>query len=124
MNHKNAHDGIPNTPMKQACVPVDKQAASRLNIGEEQDGDLIELSLNARDFNLLFSSGWVRAVNDQLGVLIDDFEDEHIEGQEKLLDLVTISEIFSENTGETVFRKLAELAVQAVNRKTSFHLYF
>lgn len=124
MNHKKAGLEILNAPMKQVCVPVDKHAASRLKIGEEQGGDLTELNLSKRDFNLLFSSGWVSVVNGRLSVLIDDYEDEHIEDQEKLLDLVTISEIFSENTGETVFRKLAELAAQAVKRKTSFHLYF
>lgn len=124
MKHKKTDHGILFAPMKNICVPVDAPAASRLNSGEERDGDLTELNLNTRDFGLLFSSGWARAVNDRLGILIDDYEDERIEDREKLLDLITLSEVFAENTGEKIFRKLAELAGVAVSRKTSIHFYF
>lgn len=110
--------------MKTICVPISAEAESRLDIGEERFDDLAEITLSKADFDLLFSSGWVSAVNTSLHVNIDDFEDEHILDPSSIQKLTAISEQFATKLNKKIFRKISNLAHEALGYGTGIHFYF
>ena len=110
--------------MKTVSVPMSEDALRRLDMGEDKPGDLIEEEIEKEDFDNLFSSGWVRDVNNILGVNIDDFEDEHIMEADKIAKLVDISRRYYNTQGGEVFLKIESLAKTAEEKKTGVHFFF
>src|SRR6056297_624417 len=103
--------------MKSIVVPVNLEAAKRLDLGKELKDDLIEVVLEEHTFDLLFSIGWVLQVNNAAACNIDEYEDEHIEDQVALEKVIEVSELFSDQP-QDIFAKISSLAKQAKERGT------
>ncbi len=64
--------------MKVISVPLTVKAMERLDTDSCIEGDLKELELDPKGYEQLWSSGIFNILNNSLGVVIDDFEDEMI----------------------------------------------
>jgi|SRR6056297_2155843 len=109
--------------MKSVVVPINSEAAERLDLGQEREGDLIEVKLDEPTFDALFSVGWVKHVNNAAGCNIDEHEDEHIENMGALEKVIEVSARFSDQP-EDIFGIISSLAKQAMARGTGLHFYF
>ena len=76
--------------MKVIVVPKNSEAAGRLDLDDNVDGDLHEFKITDEDFNELWRSGLIAALNERLGLMIDEFEDEtlHYEGLGMAVDII------------------------------------
>lgn len=109
--------------MKSIAVPINAEAAKRLDLAQEREDDLIEVLLDEATFDLLFSVGWVRQVNDAAACNIDEHEDEHVETPFALEKVIEVSSHFSHQSDD-IFSRIAALATQAKERGTGLHFYF
>ncbi len=109
--------------MKSTLGPVDLAATARLDLGLEVGGDVFELLLDEADFDKLFSSGWVRVINDALGCNIDDFEDAHISEPAALQRLILETRYFFSQQ-EDIFTRIVDLAKRADQCGTGLYFYF
>lgn len=113
--------------MKIICVPKDLPALHRLDYDLSETGDLIEVHLDDRIVAKLFEVNFFQQVNTIANSNIDDFEDEKIVGEEKLMEILN-SNVF-EYTGfdddlREVVHKIKGLFHQALSRKTGVFFYF
>ena len=109
---------------KTISVPINSDAKYRLDMGQERDGDLVEKDLTLDDFDILFTSGWVKEINDTLGVNIDDYEDEHISDEHKIIKFIDISNNYFKRFNIYLFKSIAELAGIGLEKKTGISFYF
>lgn len=110
--------------MKTISVPIDAQAAARLDLNEARPGDLVEEALSPADFDLRFSAGWVAAVNRAPDSLIVDYEWEMIEGAAALETLEAITLQHAGQSGAGVFLRLARPVGAARRFGTCIHFNF
>lgn len=71
--------------MKCITVPISNDAMARLDLDECITGDVIELSLNEKDYDELWKTGIFYEINNALNINIDDYEDETLLGVDNLL---------------------------------------
>lgn len=109
--------------MKSIAVPINPEGAKRLYLAQERDDDLIEVLLDEATFELLFSVGWVRQVNNAAACNIDEHEDEHVENLFALEKVTAVSSHFSDQSDD-IFSQIASLATQAKERGKGLHCYF
>jgi hypothetical protein len=77
--------------MKVISVPLSAEAMERLDTDSCVEGDLKELELDSKGYEQLWGSGVFDKLNNCLGVIIDDFEDEMIP-YEKLTKAIEVVE--------------------------------
>lgn len=65
-------------------TPKDKRAEELLDFNEAEDQDLIQLVLSESQFYQLDACGVFSDLNNMLGCLIDDFEDDAITSKQQL----------------------------------------
>lgn len=106
--------------MKTISIPTSKGAERRLDVGEESRNDLFELHLSKDDFNLLFSSGWVKEINAVTGSNIDEHEDDRITGPYDLTKVRDISQSYSSSHQNKVFSDIATLSQKALEGTREF----
>lgn len=110
--------------MKTICVPINKEAQSRLDMGYEENGDLIEEIINKDEFYLLFSSGFISEINRVIGTNIDDYEDEHVIEAMKITEIKKIAHSYSNRMSQNIFQRVENIATLALEKKTGIHFYF
>ena len=111
--------------MKMIVVPLDTRAMERLDMDEAADAELNTLELDQLDFDELWNSGVFQALNDKLETVIDDYEDESIQGAGtlKLAERI-IAELIEANPKIANLRRLRELAEFAADKNTGLFFYF
>jgi hypothetical protein len=111
--------------MKVISVPITLDAMLRLDTDSCLDGDLVELELTQVDFDYLWESGFFDELNNELSLMIDDFEDESIEyiDIDKAIDIL---DRYLQKSGQdgSCFLKIKTLFKLANDRKTGIFFYF
>jgi hypothetical protein len=110
--------------MRTISVPFDAEARQRLDYDESLPGDLEEIHLTDKLLDSLVGSGVLDSLNATLGVMIDVYEYESVEGRPQLLlTLDILSEAYS-RTKLDVILKVMHLCRHAIERNTGifFHL--
>lgn len=97
--------------MKYVSVPVDINAMQRLNMNDNLDGDLIDLQLDKNNY-------------DNLGINIDDFEDEKIDDIGSLITAKNIIENLMKTNSSDILAKLLVQVNNAIKYKTGLFFYF
>ena len=111
--------------MKLISVPTTKEAMQRLDTDSCIDGDLIEYKLSEKDFNLLSKKGLFKILNEQLDILIDEYEDESI-SFEKIDFAIKAMEDFErvEDVSEFDFNDILEIFKKAKEFQTGVFFFF
>lgn len=110
--------------MKTISVPTSLLAAQRLDLGQEQEADTLDVVLSKQEFDVLFSSGFIEQVNELANVNIDDYEDELISDPLGLKACEELSVEFFERSRLEVFSKIAAQVKFALKTGTSLHFFF
>lgn len=110
--------------MKYISVPVNTSAMERLDFDDCVDGDLIELTLDEDNYANLLKSNVINQLNNELGINIDDYEDEKITNLNKLITAKKIiqNSIISNNS-EILIQLLTQVD-NAIKYKTGLFFYF
>ena len=115
------------SPMKKRCiiVPKNAEAANKLNYNLANPEELIEIALTEDDFNQLEKSRFFDFLNIIADVNIDDYEDEVIEGRDKLQKVLNAMDTFNiDSQQKLLLNNIKELFSEALLRNTSVQFYF
>ena len=82
---------------------------SRLDYDSCIEGDLIEITLDNDEFNELWHTGVLEELNQKLGVIIDDCEDEMISMKQLSLAKEVLITWTKENPNVKILKELKEL---------------
>lgn len=110
--------------MKYVSVPVDINAMQRLNMNDNLDGDLIDLQLDKNNYDNLLRTNVFNLLNDNLGINIDDFEDEKIDDIGSLITAKNIIENLMKTNSSDILAKLLVQVNNAIKYKTGLFFYF
>lgn len=110
--------------MKYISVPVDINAMQRLDFNNNVDGDLVELQLDKNSYDSLLRTNIIDQLNCNLGINIDDFEDEKIDDIDSLILARTIVENLMKTDKSDILAKLLIQVNNAINYKTGLFFYF
>lgn len=111
--------------MKTITIPINTDAMARLDYGQSIEGDLKELELTHSAFYAIWQSGFFMEINIALDVMIDDYEDEEIIGEKKLLKLREVIIKFIDLHQEIKeFREILSKTDEAITYKTGVFFFF
>lgn len=110
--------------MKIISAPLNPEAMKRLDLDECLPGDLEEFQLSEEQYAQLSQSGVIEKINPSLGKLIDEYEDESIQGQAELSTLLNILSDAAEHTKLDSIEKIIYLNRLALHNKTGLFFYF
>ena len=111
--------------MKIISVPLSVDAMNRLDFNEVQPGDVREIELDRSQYEFAFESGLFDALNDQLGIMIDDYEDESIKDIQKLkLGVEIIGNAKINIKYASCFDELEQLFKLALEKQTGIFFFF
>jgi hypothetical protein len=96
----------------------------RLDLDECLLGDLEELQLPEEHYAKLLQSGVIEKINSSLGKLIDENEDESIQGNIELTKSLNILTNAYEHTEFEILEKIITLNKLALKSKTGLFFYF
>jgi hypothetical protein len=110
--------------MKLISTPLTVEAMHRLDLDENLPGDIEELELTNENYSLLSNCGIFDKINSALGKMIDEYEDESIQGLVELnASLEILNEIFHKTQLE-IIRKIIHLNQLAIKNNTGLFFYF
>ncbi|MHA3736986.1 hypothetical protein ACXR0M_15145 [Pseudomonas sp. Eth.TT006] len=110
--------------MKTISVPLTVEAMNRLDFDECLPGDLEEIDLSEDEFTALLKTNIIENINSTLGIFIDEYEDEKIQGISKLeASLKIFQEAFKNTKCETI-KKIIKLNESAIQKNTGLFFYF
>lgn len=107
---------------KYITVPIDKTVEMALDYDEASSSQLIEITLNAQQFEALERKHFFTQINYLVGSLIDNFEDESIQDIEKLK--ILIDQLDYHGIDEDFAEAFRELLKQALLREVGIYFYF
>ena len=110
--------------MKNIFVPLSLGAMERLDTDDCLPGDLLELNLDEIEFEQLYHSGALKEINRRLGTIIDDYEDESVQGSENLAIMREIIESCISESEIPVLRKVLDATKEAISKGTGVYFYF
>lgn len=110
--------------MKKICVPTTLGAMSRLDTDTCLDGDLVEVELTQIEFDRLWESGFIDALNNDLGLMIDDFEDEFIAYENVDEAVEILSSYLKKISKDICFLRMKRLFELANDKNTGIYFYF
>lgn len=110
--------------MKIISVPLSSEAMKRLDLDECLPGDLEELQLSEEHYIQLSQSGLIETINSSLGKMIDEYEDESIQGTAELSTLLNILYKASEHIELDPLEKIIQLNKLALQHNTGLFFYF
>lgn len=107
-------------------TPKDKRAEELLDFNEARDQDLIQLVLSESQFYQLDACGVFSDLNNILGCLIDDFEDEAITSKQQLeKGLKYLKNLrLKDDHIQVLMEEIICLFEEAVKRQTGVYFYF
>ncbi|MBU2713960.1 hypothetical protein [Zooshikella harenae] len=109
--------------MKVISVPLTQEAMYRVDLDQSLEGDLKELTLSDSEFSVLWSSGVLDDLNEELDLLIGDFEDESITG-ERLEQALAITQQNKHYLHTSVVNALASQLELAISKSTGVFFFF
>lgn len=118
MTEKTSMEG----PIKQIVVPLSLAALQRLDLDQNQPGDLETWTLSAEHYQHLWDSGLIQRLNSVLGSLIDDHEDASIQGTAALETAQTLSE--QSALPAHLKLRFTQLTILARSKATGLFFYF
>lgn len=111
--------------MKNLTVPINKEAMERLNYNVCVNGDLIEISLNDKEYLELWNLGILDRFNQSFNIMIDDFEDEVIENLNNLELAKRLNiDYIKKYPNSNVLTKLLSQIELALSHETGLFFYF
>ncbi|WP_263219910.1 hypothetical protein [Pseudomonas atacamensis] len=110
--------------MKTISVPLSRDAMHRLDLDECIPGDLEELLVSEEEFLALSKTGVLEEINSTLSKLIDEYEDESIQGQTELESALKIFQKLYTTTNSDTLRKIIHLNEMAIKYDTGMFFYF
>jgi hypothetical protein len=110
------------SPTKQIVVPLSLAALKRLDLDQNQPGDLETWTLNAEHYQHLWGSGLIQRLNGVLGCLIDDHEDASIQGAAALETAQTLLE--QSALPAHLKLRFTQLTILARSKATGLFFYF
>lgn len=110
--------------MKLVCVPLTTQALSLLDLDACPESELEHLHLNEEEYEQLKSSGAIEAINLKLKKVIDDYEDENIQGAENLRKTLEILNSTKNPENSKLLNKLIKLNEAAIRNNTGIFFFF
>lgn len=102
-------------------VPKTREAMYRLDYDECQDDDLLEIYFDNEESEVIWKSGLWTAVNKELDLLIDTFEEEEI-FFDMIDKLIIILEVYRERLDFTIYEKLREIFLAAKLYETEVYI--
>ena len=110
-------------------VPKDKKAEQALDINEAKREQLIELTIDEKDFIFIYQTGIIELINREGNANVDDFEDDCVSGKENLSTVINALSLerFLENTTPTqqqLLNNILKLFNEAFDRGTGVYFYF
>lgn len=105
-------------------VPLTVEAEKRLDYDESIDGDLEELDLTEEEFNQFYSSGVIDKLNEELDVIIDDYESEDILLSQLEPAKNIVSDAVNKNPDLSILKEILKLFELAIKKKTSVSFFF
>lgn len=105
-------------------VPVNQDAMKRLDYDECIQGDLVEYTPTESEYEQLFKSGLIEALNNATGSMIDHSEDAVISIQHLEKAKQIIKQISTDNPNQPIFTQVYEMTEQAQLYNTGVFFYF
>ncbi|KAF2390345.1 hypothetical protein [Pseudomonas frederiksbergensis] len=109
-------------PIRQIIVPLSLVALQRLDLDQNQPGDLETWTLSAEQYQHLWDSGLIQRLNSVLGSLIDDHEDASIQGAAALESAQTLLE--QSALSARLKLRFTQLTILARSKATGLFFYF
>lgn len=117
-----------NRRVPNIVVPKDENSWTLLYEGQEMNGEYIVLPIPREDINRIFGIQFFDFLNAEFNVLIDEFEEDEISGQERLKKLNGIIRNYKLKVVDPVlkfyFDKLLYMVNKAVEFDTVIMFYF
>ena len=110
--------------MKIICTPLTLEAVELMDVDDCPDSLLKSISLCNKEYEQLLKSGALEAINETLGKLIDEYEDESIKTTEDLEKTLKILENHRSTENSSVIRKLIYLNTLAIRNCTGLYFFF
>ena len=107
-------------------TPKDKRAEELLDFNEAGDHDLIQLVLSDSQFYQLDAFGVFSDLNNMLGCLIDDFEDDAITNKQQLEEgLKYLKNVrLKDDRIQELMEEIISLFEEAVKKETGVYFFF
>ena len=109
--------------MKLVLVPLTTEALRRLDLDESLPGDIVELELSDEDYALISKSGVLDKINSSLGKMLDEYEDESIQGRSSLSASLTIFNEAYNATRHDVISRIISMNELAIENDTGMFFY-
>jgi hypothetical protein len=111
--------------MKCISVPMTAEAMRKIDFDECNKDDVIEVILNDDEYDALWKSGVIKAINEHFDLIIDDYEDEKLIGVDNLVLLKrTVEEFWLGDQKNTALNKLMSQINNAITFNTGIFFYF
>lgn len=108
--------------MRIICSPVSKNAMDRLDLGNEYEGDLLEIIIDDELYRKVWELGFFDEINKEINIYIDDYEDESIRKKLELIKLNSINRKYKKY-GD-FFWKMEKLILNAIINDTGIFFFF
>ncbi|WP_455930184.1 hypothetical protein [Pseudomonas fluorescens] len=110
--------------MKLICTPLTKEAMILLDTDECPISLLANCPLTHTEYQQLMGSGVIDKINNSLGKMIDDYEDESINTKDDLKKSLYILENHSIPENQELARKIIKLNKLAIDNNTGLYFFF
>ncbi|WP_156305436.1 hypothetical protein [Sphingobacterium endophyticum] len=111
--------------MRYIVVPKNAEAVNKLEYNIAAPEEFIEIVLSEDDFNRLEMSGFFSFLNNLVDVNIDDYEDDVIEGRDKIQKVLNYIHIFNiDSQRKFLINNIERLFKEAFLRNTAVYFYF
>lgn len=96
----------------------------RLNFDNAMSDELVEVTLDGNQFNLLWETGLFQELNYELEIMIDDFEDESITDLQELGVALEITKSYKKHRNSSAYDELEGLLMLAISWQTGIYFFF
>lgn len=110
--------------MKSICVPLTQESLIALDQDNCDPSNLKELNLSNDEYKKLLGSGVIEEINLQLDKIIDEYEDESIQGPRQLKTMLSILESSKTPKNHSIIVPLIELTQTAIKKNTGVFFFF
>ncbi|MCS3417178.1 hypothetical protein M2399_002552 [Pseudomonas sp. BIGb0450] len=110
--------------MKLITVPLTQEALKLLDLDVCPESKLEQLHLSEAEHQQLTKSGIIVDINSKLGKIIDDYEDESIQGANDLTNTLAILMSAAIPENPELLKKLIKLTNTALKNNTGIFFFF
>ncbi|MDF3202095.1 hypothetical protein P3C29_25720 [Pseudomonas sp. 1912-s] len=110
--------------MKLISVPLSQEALELLDVDACPKNKLEQLYMSETEYRQLTSSGIIDNINLKLGKIIDDYEDEKIQGTNEIENTLSILKSSTIPENPELLIKLIKLTNTALKNNTGIFFFF